>query len=94
MATQIILIWEEIPDNTRIYILSEKEVDVEKLLACHGKFIGQVDLWPEHDWLNEWFNEFSEYADPCYRDNEQDKIHLHGDSPDYDFLLIVTGQLL
>ncbi len=53
---RIIVVWEEIPEATRIYSLIVGAETAEKIKAAHGSFINSGDTIDEKaaEWLNEY----------------------------------------
>ena len=47
---KVIVIYEQIPDNTLIYMLHVNDEDLEKIKSCHGLFIN-IDNWEHLEWL-------------------------------------------
>lgn len=55
---RVLLIWEEVPEATKVYSLAVNDEEFTKLCACHMKFINLSGQSPEDeanlDWLNNW----------------------------------------
>lgn len=49
---QVLLIYEEVPENTRMFLFPASDRDLERLRLCHDKFINSDDE-PELDWMYE-----------------------------------------
>lgn len=47
-TNSILLIWQEVPENIRLFVFPEDHPDKEAILACHNKLINYTDL-PESD---------------------------------------------
>ncbi len=49
---KVTLVWEEVPDSTKVYALLVSDEDLIKLTRCHGKFINHSDFdGDDNDWL-------------------------------------------
>ncbi len=93
--TNILLVYQEIPDNLKIYSLSLRYIDIEKLSKCHNKLIN-CDNWDEEDWLIKFIENLEKEEKSLLYDGlkETSVIHLFMDSPDYDVKIIITGIVL
>lgn len=88
----VLIIYEEIPDNTKIYYMQVNDEEFEKIKLCHNHFIGE-QCQPMHnaalDWLYLFLSDRS--RDKCLWNSETDtcipiiKGEMH---------IIVTGQFL
>lgn len=56
MHRQVLLIWQEIPENTTTYFFPDvTEEEYEKMLKAHGKYENTIMDDPEDvAWLNDW----------------------------------------
>lgn len=57
---KVLLVWEEIPETTKFYVLDVAGEDLENLRSAHGKFINS-DM---DDDLAEWISKFLEDKEP------------------------------
>lgn len=46
---KILLVWENIPEETRVYVLDVSEEELPKIASCHGRYGGQVGNTQEYD---------------------------------------------
>lgn len=58
---KVLIVWEEIPETTRFFLMPASDEEFEKLTKCHGKFINSDELTPELEWLNEAILEAGDY---------------------------------
>ena len=54
---KVTLVWEEVPESTKVYVLLVSDEDLIKLTRCHGKFINVHDF-DEDD--QQWLTIFGE----------------------------------
>ena len=54
---KVTLVWEEVPDSTKVYALFVSDDDLTRLTRCHGKFINSDDF---HDDDQDWLTKFGE----------------------------------
>ena len=50
---KVFIVWEEIPETTRFFVMPASDEEYEKLVKCHGKFINADEMTPELEWLSE-----------------------------------------
>jgi len=53
----VLLVWEEIPETTKLFMLELTDNDYEKILLCHGLFINSSDMSEEQEEAMRWLNE-------------------------------------
>lgn len=52
---RIILIYEEIPEGTRVYDLNKlTREEYDKVTKCNGRYINDDEMTPEMEWLAEY----------------------------------------
>lgn len=61
MPNEVLLVWEEIPETTRFFLLKPSDDEFEKLVKCHGKFINSDEMTPELEWISEALAEADEF---------------------------------
>ena len=52
---KVLLVWEEVPEDTEVYVLELSDSDLKKIKKCHGAFINlenTSDVEKALDWLN------------------------------------------
>lgn len=58
---KVTLVWEEVPESTKVYSLMVSDDDLTRLTRCHGKFINSSDFdGDDKDWLVEFGENLSE----------------------------------
>lgn len=58
---KVILVWEEVPESTKVYSLFVSNEDLTRLTRCHGKFINSDDFdGDDQDWLVKFGEKLSE----------------------------------
>lgn len=85
---KVLLIWEEVPENIKIYDLQVDEITYEKLAKCHGLYInGGLEDYE----LAEWLSNYMMHKVPIYIGNENK-------NPPFDSIekskIIVTGFIM
>lgn len=50
---KILVIWEEIPERTRLFLVELDKDDATRVKRCHGTFINSNDTEDTH-WLDEY----------------------------------------
>ena len=63
--SRVLVIWEEIPEETKFYLLDLEEKDLKTVLKAHGQIINTVEL--EGDEVNV-LADILEKAKPCPSD--------------------------
>jgi hypothetical protein len=69
VLSRVLVIWEEIPEETRFYLLDLAGNDLKKVLKAHGQIIGTTEL--EGDEVN-FLGDMLEKAKPCPGDKAFD----------------------
>lgn len=69
VLSRVLVIWEEIPEETKFYLLDLEGKDLKRVLKAHGQIIGTVDL--EGDEVN-FLADMLEKAKPCPSDKAFD----------------------
>lgn len=90
----IILIWQEVPDNLRLFVFPDDHPDKEAILACHSKMINSEQLPADHPvfYINEKIDNESEYEEfELYNQNDPLKRTMIT-SPDIT-AIVVSGIL-
>lgn len=67
--SRVLIIWEEIPEDTKFYKLDLEGKDLKKVLKAHGQIINTVDR--EGDEVN-FLSDMLEKATPCKDDKAFD----------------------
>lgn len=52
---RVLIVWEIVPEETKLYALDADQEDTKKLAACHGKYEGVEgceEVEAELDWLS------------------------------------------
>lgn len=69
VLSRVLIIWEEIPEETKFYKLDLEGKDLKKVLKAHGQIINTVDL--EGEEVN-FLADMLEKAKPCSGDTAFD----------------------
>ena len=89
--TRIVLVYEQVPERSTIYVFEASDEEVLKLKECHGQFGQQVGLSEELDnLLSDWLPAFladKTIAFDTESEEEQPPVEIGG-------LLIHSGFLL
>lgn len=84
---KVTLVWEEVPESTKVYALLVSDEDLIRLIRCHGKFINHSDFEGDD---NNWLVKFGE--------NLSKDLQIFGagmaNSTIVEGTLIVTGWVL
>lgn len=84
--TNYLIIYEEVPETTKIYYASDvTEEEAKKLDACHNKMVNH-DEWPESGWLASWLK--SDGVALLIQDKPTDLYSLS------DLRIIITGFIM
>lgn len=59
-----ILIYELVPEETRVYDLQVTEEELAKLRLCHNRISGNVNTSDETEDMLEWLSEFLRQQEP------------------------------
>lgn len=58
---QVYVVWEMVPESTRIYYLILSDEELERAQRCHGHFVNLANTPPDVEkdlqWLNEYLGE-------------------------------------
>ena len=49
----VLLIWEELPERSKSFVLEVSDETFALLAKCHGKYVNS-DNWPQEDWVSEF----------------------------------------
>jgi len=50
---KVLIIWEEIPEETKFFIEDFQNEELEKVLKAHGQLVNESGKFPEAEWLSE-----------------------------------------
>jgi len=53
----VLLVWEEIPETTKLFMLDLNNEEYKKILLCHNKFINSSYMNEKEEKAMEWLNE-------------------------------------
>lgn len=79
---EVLIVWQEIPDDLKLYQVTATPEEYAKLLECHGKLIN-VDL-NNHD-LVTWLLAYLETKTPNYSEGISEPINTK------ECAVVVTG---
>jgi hypothetical protein len=83
---KVLLIWEEVPEATKVYLLEPNEEEYELLLQCHGVYLNDIGVPEDHPInnlsvkLTEWESNLVKFDSP---------LQLSG-----DYTVILSGFIL
>lgn len=52
--SKVLIIWQEIPENIKLYALEVDPATYASLCNCHGRYIGEDEFPEDEEWLSEW----------------------------------------
>jgi hypothetical protein len=91
---KVLLIWNEVPENLRVYMLDVNKEDYEKMRICHSKLIGLSGYTKQQDDALDWLSNFllDKKNEVIYENNDNQVIcditNINANA------LIVSGQIL
>ncbi len=83
----ILVIYEMVPEDTRVYDINVSEEDLERLRRCHGALGGTKQTSPEVEKDLDWCNDFVGQFEPVMTADGECPPHAGGS---YD-AIILTG---
>lgn len=54
----VLLVWEEVPEETKVYVLNVGPENFQRICKCHSKFVNLVDNSEEDEQNLLWLAEF------------------------------------
>lgn len=82
---EVILIYQEIPENIKVYWLHVDEATLTRLRSWHGHYINSSE-WKDPTWLLDFIEKSADYL--VYKDGDAGNVMLNNTSDQH---LIVTG---
>lgn len=93
---RVLLIWEEVPEATKVYNFVVNDEEFSKLCACHMKFINLSGQSPEDeanlDWLNDWIT--TQKNKIVIATGDKNSIYPFVSESGSDVTVILTGFIL
>lgn len=66
MAHRVMVIWEEVPENTKVFFLELEEADFKRVMNYHCKFINSTSITEEEEKDLFFLSEMLEKLEPSF----------------------------
>lgn len=91
MINRVLLVWNEVPENLKLFELNLTDKEYEKILQCHGLYINSSEMDGEQERAMNWLQYIVDNEEPFYNENTKTMNPLKYTFP---ATVIVSGFLL